>query len=502
MTAVLFLAFTLRVPLLNGPRFHPDEALYASFARAIAVWRDPLLRTAPVDKPPLLFYTQALCYPFLGPREMAARIPNVFGSLLTVALTYAVARRVLLGARQGNSSPQNSEQDVAGSDLCVSPLVAAVVAACSPLAVAFGATAFTDPLMVAWGMAAVLAAAGRRAGPAGLWLGLALATKYQAIIFAPLVVGLLWLQSEHPRPREWARLAAGLLLPLAGVAAWDLARSARESLLSAQVTSYGGVRLAQLAELWPRLVSWLGLARYLAGSTWTSVLLLATVPLGVYLLAGTRLSAACYLLGGSLAVFFLFHWLLSISVWDRYLLPAVPVTAVLVGWSAGAVRSRLFPAGSGPRRQLALAAPAVAAILLALLLPSAVRASNGALPVGGDHGVYDGIEQVAGFFADHPYGTVLYDHWLNWQLRYYLFDTRVYVSWFPHAAALAEDLQAFGASSPRYLLVPTWESRLPITEAVRAAGFDFETVHEAHRTDGSLSFIVYRITPATASGSP
>jgi 4-amino-4-deoxy-L-arabinose transferase-like glycosyltransferase len=498
----LFLAFALRVPLLNGPRFHPDEALYASFARAIAVWRDPLLRTAPVDKPPLLFYTQALCYPFLGPGEMAARLPNLFGSLLTVALTYAVARRVLLSARQGNSSPRNSEQGAARTILFLSPLVAAVVAACSPLAVAFGATAFTDPLMVAWGMASVLAAAGRRAGPAGLWLGLALATKYQAIIFAPLVVGLLWLQSERPRPREWARMAAGLLLPLAAVAAWDVARSGWVSLLGAQVTSYGGVRLAHLAELWPRLVNWLSLARHLIGSVWISVLLLAAVLLGVYLVAGTRLSAACYLLGGSLAVFFLFHWLLTVKVWDRYLLPAVPVMAVLVGWSVGAVRRRLFPAGSVPRRQLALVAPAVAAILLALLLPGAVRASNGALPVGGDHGVYDGIEQVAGFFADHPYGTVLYDHWLNWQLRYYLFDTRVYVSWFPHPAGLAEDLQAFGASSPRYLLVPTWESRLPITEAVQAAGFELHSAHQAHRPDGSLSFIVYRITPAITSGSP
>ncbi len=161
-TVVLVLAFGLRVPLLNGPRFHPDEALFASFARSIAVWRDPLLATAPVDKPPLLFYLQALCYPFLGPREMAARLPNLWASLVTVAITYAIARQL------GRVAP--TANDVRARAQCLGPTVAALIVALSPLAIAFGATAFTDPLMVMWGTAAVLAAVGGvPVGPAFGW---------------------------------------------------------------------------------------------------------------------------------------------------------------------------------------------------------------------------------------------------------------------------------------------------------------------------------------------
>ena len=163
MLVVLCLAFALRVPRLNGPRFHPDEALFASFARGIAVWRDPLLRTGPVDKPPLLFYLQAVCYPFLGPREMAARLPNLFGSLLTVALTYAVTSRVLSvasGTIRALPHTLSATPNRPHSGHRPAPLAAALLVACSPLAAAFGPTAFTVPLMVTWGTAALMAAAG------------------------------------------------------------------------------------------------------------------------------------------------------------------------------------------------------------------------------------------------------------------------------------------------------------------------------------------------------
>ena len=54
------LALFFRLPGLFANRFHADEALFASFARTIAVWRDPLLQMQPIDKPPLLFYAPAL----------------------------------------------------------------------------------------------------------------------------------------------------------------------------------------------------------------------------------------------------------------------------------------------------------------------------------------------------------------------------------------------------------------------------------------------------------
>ena len=66
------------------------------------------------------------------------------------------------------------------------------------------------------------------------------------------------------------------------------------------------------------------------------------------------------------------------------------------------------------------------------------------MPIGGDHGAYDGIEHIAAELHSLPDGSVLYDHWLSWQWSFYLFDSRVYVSWFQGPDALSEDLSVNG----------------------------------------------------------
>jgi hypothetical protein len=82
--------------------------------------------------------------------------------------------------------------------------------------------------------------------------------------------------------------------------------------------------------------------------------------------------------------------------------------------------------------------------------------------------------------AHAPYGTVLYDHWYSWQWRYHLLDSGVYVSWFPHPAALARDLTAFGHNrQPRYLALPNSSAADPVLRAVTAAGFHAQHVYTA-----------------------
>jgi hypothetical protein len=184
-------------------------------------------------------------------------------------------------------------------------------------------------------------------------------------------------------------------------------------------------------------------------------------------------------LGGYLSL----HWVLNVPVWDRYLLPAVPIASLATGWGVDAASAALGSTG----RLLAIV------LVLALMLIPAGSAAAGLLPLGGDHGLYDGIDQVAGFFADYPYGTVLYDHWLSWQLRYYLFDSRVYVSWFADSTALHDDLRVFGDRSARFLILPAWESLVSLHPAVADAGFQLAPAFTAHRPDGSISFLVYRL---------
>ena len=131
MLALIFLGAALRMHGLFANTFHADEALFASWARLIAVWRDPLLQTVAVDKPPLLFYAQALFYPLLGtPAEWPARLPNLIAGILTVPLTARLAHSLY---RDG-----------------LVTLFATAVVSLSPLAIQFSATAFTDPLLTFW----------------------------------------------------------------------------------------------------------------------------------------------------------------------------------------------------------------------------------------------------------------------------------------------------------------------------------------------------------------
>ena len=146
----------------------------------------------------------------------------------------------------------------------------------------------------------------------------------------------------------------------------------------------------------------------------------------------------------------------------------------------------VIPAMDGPTL---LAGIVVEELIITYLRRRAELADYGPTEVG-----VVASEQVAGYLADSPYGTVLYDHWLSWELRYYLFDSRVYVSWFPDAAALVSDLQSFGADPPRYLVVPAWEDASPILQDARAAGFGMQPVFHATKPDSTSSFIVYTIT--------
>src|SRR5207237_4197962 len=82
--------------------FHPDEGLYATFARFIASGpgRGLLLSHMLVDKPPLAFYINGLSVAVLGSSEFALRWPTFMASIVSVALVYAIGRR-LFGAPAG-----------------------------------------------------------------------------------------------------------------------------------------------------------------------------------------------------------------------------------------------------------------------------------------------------------------------------------------------------------------------------------------------------------------
>ena len=522
LLAVVWLAAVCRLPALFDNTFHADEALFALWARLIAVWRDPLLLTQAVDKPPLLFYLQAPFYPLLGPVEWAARLPNLIASLLLVPLVALLAWRIY------------RNEWVA--------LIAGLIVALSPLGIQFSATAFTDPLLTALLMASLVVASSklqftgapiihsieysqtrRLAGSqtrrladsptySGLLFGLAVATKHQAWLFLPLLSGVALLSGW--RRRQWRRWLAGLAPVLLLLLLWEVVRTGGLALWPMQLANFGGIRPIWSWELQPRLLAWLAQWQYVAAPP----LLIAGIAAATGLLlrawrGANRAAAFDLLFVLYLAAYALMHWLLAVPVWDRYLLPAVPMAALILSRSfwqivrnvqrlirektcANSYNSSLLPLkriNSYPCASLSLGIyTTLLILLLALQLPGAWQARSGHFPIGGRPAADSGAAAVAQALAGLPYGTVLYDHWYSWQWRYHLFDGRVYVGWFPHPSALAEDLAAFGRDgNPRYLALPDDSVALPVRRAVTRSGFRLQPVAICVQ-DG---IILYQILP-------
>jgi 4-amino-4-deoxy-L-arabinose transferase-like glycosyltransferase len=195
---ILLLASALRFhALAQDARFHPDEALFATFARNAAVKGDWLLR-GPLDKTPLTIYAQALSMTFFGVQqvndvldleihtgEFVARLPNTFASILLVAVMYALAKRFYPFGVYGEGGQTSKRVWEVG-------LISMTLTAFSPYAVAFSATAFTDGLMLLLiTLALWMASAGRWAW-SGFYLVLAYASKQQALLYAPLILTVGW----------------------------------------------------------------------------------------------------------------------------------------------------------------------------------------------------------------------------------------------------------------------------------------------------------------------
>src|SRR5260221_8331866 len=96
VVAALLLGTLLNAAHLLDNRFHQDEALYATFARFVASGpgHGLLLSHLLVDKPPLAFYLNGLSVAVLGPSEFAVRLPTLLASVVSLALVYAIGRRL------------------------------------------------------------------------------------------------------------------------------------------------------------------------------------------------------------------------------------------------------------------------------------------------------------------------------------------------------------------------------------------------------------------------
>jgi 4-amino-4-deoxy-L-arabinose transferase-like glycosyltransferase len=494
---ICLLAYALRLGPLFDNRFHPDEALFSTWALKIARGENLLLTGVPVDKPPLLIYLSALSFFIFGQSELAARVPNLIASVISVPLLYQLARRAYFAGEIASptSTPLRSARHARNDTLA---LVAALLLALSPFAILFAPTAFLDPLMVMFGLASLVAAARGRAGWAGILLGLSFATKVQGLFFAPLIL-VLW-NGQVDKKKRYSisvshypaiRFAIGFIIIASCVLLWDRSRGGLPFWVQ-QTINYGGIRVIYASELIPRLNGWLNFLPYFFGPI-VGLLGLIGLPILLYhdLTRNARTRTAwidLWLLTYTIG-FLAFHWFLAFPVWDRYLLILVPIVALLFGRSFLILWSsclRLF-------KSLHLSPSILLAILALALLPFSMTASRSGYPIGGDHGANDGIEQVADYLKGLPSGTVVYDHWLAWQLGYYLGDGFAYIAYFDTPAALAEDLRVFAGHDDRYVIFPAREAPAKVIGAIEQIGYTLKPVVETKNRFGETSFTVYRI---------
>lgn len=471
--ALLLLAAVLRFHALGQDvRFHPDEALFVSFARQAAVQGDWLLHGS-LDKPPLTIYVNALALTAFGIRplpngvltldnragEFAVRASGVFISLLLVAVMYALAKQLY---------PVNA----------LTRNIVSLLIALSPLVIAFSATAFTDGMMLLCIVIALLMASRRRWLWAGVWLALGFWCKQQALLYLPLVVGIGWVCERRTRYSLTLMKVLRFVLPLVfGIIllfVWDSARGQETSMWTLATVNNDPGRLIRLDELLPRLVQWWHYGQYLSGTSVVTNILVVIAIIGFinrWLISASSETWIDVVLAAYVIVYMLVHWLVAINIYDRYLLLIVPPVALLIAKGINSLTQRYNTNVQG----------FVILSLLVICLPTAWTASEAKLPIGGDGGKHNGIEQVADYLNSQRLGAIVYDHWLGWELGYYMGTwsdkRRVY---YPTPEALAADALLQSDVAPRYFVVPDWADAADWLKALRDANFKVaETYYQA-----------------------
>ncbi|MFZ1754762.1 MAG: glycosyltransferase family 39 protein [Caldilineaceae bacterium] len=523
--------FALRLHLLSAWPFREDEAMYSVWA--LHLWRvDPWALTLWPDKPPLFLWLLGGTFQLFGPSEAAARLLNIAADTLTIGVVAATARHLW--------------NRWAG-------FFAATAYTLSPFAISFSPTAYTDPTLVLWGMLALLASLTRRPFWAGLFLAAAIATKQQGLLYAPLIVGMIFLTTKTQRHKEevpkrmargrrqmagdatahllfairyspFAIFCLGFALLTGPILLWDASRWAvAPSPWDLSVQNYAPLVILPPENWLPRLAHWGEVAWQLAGSWWVSGVWILGI--GYWVLASRsqfaiRHSPFAIILLWS-AGFAVLHIVTSVQIWDRYLLPLAPMLALFVGWmgqhltaqppnqfsgwyrkpvSTGWVGHHFSAFQRTSRNRCRFQPMLGMAALLLLLLPPALTAAHGGLPVGADHGDYAGLnESIAWLRANAPTDAIVYHRDVSWQLRFAFFGgtpdqpnaSDFELRWFPNAVYLADN----AAKSParrKFLIEPTWATVDSAAQRLQQRSIGWQTRLRA------ANFTLYELTSPPA----
>jgi hypothetical protein len=471
--------------VVRTSHFHADEALFASFARRLVLEGDWNLDRAPVDKPPTTFFIVGISLAVWGENEFAARLPNVFASLIGLAAFYALTRRCT------------------GRRLVAT--IALLLFALSPIEIGYAPTVFQDTPTLAALLVGTWLVAGQRWGNGGLASGMAVACKPTGLWLLPLIVGIGAMQRliasadrlavYRGKPcspvRGWfgAGLKSGLAFmggfftPVVLVVMWDKTRHAQSFIELGNYNNNPG-RLIRAEEIKPRAEIWLNLLAGMAARPWLAVIFLFIALLWLGISACNREPGG--LISWLITLFLIWYmgiyWLVAFNTWDRYILPVTPFALLLVAQGVGWLLTRLTQVRQ-TRYRMSLAI--IMAILLVISWNPAAQAVHRSNPPG-----VNGIDELADTLNRDFAGQIVYDHWLGWYLLWYLGpDPAVQVIYFPTPEDLACHLQH--ATTPPYFATPGAALAYPWLEILGSYGVTAEPVYHTQRGD----FVVYRLHP-------
>jgi len=338
------------------------------------------------------------------------------------------------------------------------------------LAVAFSATAFTDGLTLLCIGIALLMSSWRRWFWAGLWLALGFWCKQQAVLYVPLVLGIGWICEQRAGRRlsivNGLRLVVPLIVGIVLLVVWDSARGQATSMWTLATVNNDPGRLVRMDELLPRLSAWWRYGQYLMGVGIVTAGLCFVALIG--LVKRMRFNRdydvkTDGVFAAYIAFYMVFHWLVAINIYDRYLLLILPPAVLLI--ARGISRLTQEIKAINPQRLIVL-------LLVIICIPTAWAASENRLPIGGDRGQHNGIEQVADYLNSQRLGAIVYDRWLGWELGYYMGTwsdkRRVF---YPTPEALTNDALLQADIAPRYFVVPDWVDAHLWLDTLREAHF-------------------------------
>lgn len=474
---LLCTAFALPLALLDRHPLREDEAIYGYWALH-ALREDPLFLQVWPDKPPLFLWLLGGTLQLFGATAAGARVLGIAAHVLTVAATAALSRRLW-------------NQPTA---LCV-----ALLLALNPFAISFAPTVYTDSTLVLFGTLALCLAVYKRPFAAGFWLGCAIMTKQQGVLYAPLVLGTLllhphgghsisaqsgrWLPRARRVMHQFARrygvpFLAGLALIVLPILLWDSLRwSVAPSPWDLGARNYARLHLLPPDTWWERAQQWLDIVWYVAASpvVWFGAIGAALGAIWLRRPAGRRtsdLASPSPISGTQLpfltlvvlwgVAFAALHVVASVQIWDRYLLPLIPLWALMLGRATGMLLR------SAPSRYLL----SLWILLVVLLAPPALQTVGAEIPIGGDHGAYDGLDAALGYLQQSAHESdgeraVLYHRALGWHYQFYLYsdvrDGAVELRWFPHSTYLVDNV----LKTPHkriWLLLPDWSPQRDLAQ--------------------------------------